>query len=109
MLDRGTKAVHFHKDLVSMFVLTRKAQGINATQASNPSCSAWNDTLEPQQTFSIHTSGIAGHWGGKLERSTIKVTGYSCARRAKCIEQLQVDSTGGGALSQGAGHDGSFY
>ena len=54
----------------------------------------------------------------------IKVTGYSCARRAKCIgkcifklanqnleyeESEQLDSGGGGALSQGAGHDGSFY
>ena len=80
----------------------------------------------------------------------IKLTGYSCARRAKCIgkcilnfanqkslvrdtraravrnvlgnvylilltknlwyeEREQLDSGGGGALSQGAGHDGSFY
>ena len=49
-----------------------------------------------------------------------KVTGYSCARRAKCIgkklanqewyEELeQLDSGGGGALSQGAGHDRSFF
>ena len=51
-----------------------------------------------------------------------KVTGYSCARRVKCIgkcislaknldyeEREQLDSGGGGALSQGAGHDGSFF
>ena len=50
--------------------------------------------------------------------------GYSCARHAKCIgnlylssltknlwneEREQLDSGGGGALSQGAGHDGSFF
>ena len=53
--------------------------------------------------------------------------GCSCARRAKCIgkckhiylssvtknleyeEREQLDSGGGGALSQGAGHDGSFF
>ena len=53
--------------------------------------------------------------------------GYSYARRAKCIgkcihmyltsltknvwyeQREQLDSRGGGALSQGAGHDGSFY
>ena len=47
----------------------------------------------------------------------VKVTGYSCARRAKCIgkcnlwykQREQPDSGGGGALSQGAGFDGSFY
>ena len=55
----------------------------------------------------------------------IKVTGYSCTRRAKCIgksiylssltknleytEREQHDSGGGGALSQGAGHGGSFF
>ena len=53
----------------------------------------------------------------------LKVTGYSCARRAKCIgnvylisltkslwyeEREQLDSGGGGALSQGTGNDGSF-
>ena len=48
-------------------------------------------------------------------------TGYSCARRAKCIDLIsltknlwyeeceQLDSDSGGALSQGAGHDRSFY
>ena len=57
---------------------------------------------------------------------SVKVTGYSCARRVKCIgkcilklanqksrvrraEREQLDSGSGGALSQGAGHDGSFF
>ena len=52
----------------------------------------------------------------------IKVTGYLCVRRAKCIVYLisltknlwyeeceELGSGGGGALSQGAGHDGSFF
>ena len=51
-----------------------------------------------------------------------KVTGYSCAHRVKCIgkcilltknlwykEREQLDSGSGGALSQGAGHDRSFF
>ena len=57
----------------------------------------------------------------RRKKSHFKVTGYSCARRAKCIwkisltknleyeEHEQLDSGGGGALSQGAGHDGSFF
>ena len=59
-----------------------------------------------------------------MSRCVVKVTGYSCARHAKCIgnvylvslttnlwyeEREQLDSGSGGALSQGAGHDGSFY
>ena len=53
-----------------------------------------------------------------------KVTGYSCARVRNVLgnaylssltknleyeEREQLDSGSGGALSQGAGHDGSFY
>ena len=59
-----------------------------------------------------------------MNQVSLKVTGYSCARRAKCIgkcilklasknlwckEREQLDSGGEGTLSQGAGHDGSFY
>ena len=42
----------------------------------------------------------------------LKVTGHLCAHRAKNLqyeEREQLDSGGGGALSQGAGHDGSIY
>ena len=60
---------------------------------------------------------------GDLDELDLKVTGYSCARRVKCIgkcirsltknleykEREQLDSGGGDALSQGAGHDGSFF
>ena len=84
------------------------------------------------QTISARGHGQLGmRWVGidlhcfETYRGTyIEVTGYSCACRAKCIgkcilklanqnlwyEQCeQLDSRGGGALSQGAGHDGSFY
>ena len=60
----------------------------------------------------------------ELTTPSVKVTGYSCACHAKCIgecilklanqnlwyeQREQLDPRGGGALSQGAGHDGSFY
>ena len=61
-----------------------------------------------------------------IQYIALKVAGYSFARCAKCIEkcilklanQESLASTnsmsnlicgGGGTLSQGAGHDGSFY
>ena len=69
--------------------------------------------ISKQNSFTVHES-----------HAIPNVTGYSCARRAKCIrkcilnsltknleceEREQLDSGGGGALSQGAGHEGSFF
>ena len=55
---------------------------------------------------------------GFLPEFCLKVTGYLCACHVKGIgnvyliqneEREQLDSGGGGALSQGAGHDESFF
>ena len=58
------------------------------------------------------------------EKGCFKVMGYSCVRVRNVLgnvylssltmnlwyeQREQLDSGGGGTLSQGAGHDGSFY
>ena len=74
--------------------------------------------LELHSDFNLLNNKVSIHCCGS------KVTGYSCARRVNVLgnvylssltknleyeEREQRDSGGGGALSQGAGHDGSFF